>query len=199
MQGATTRKSTEAIQPLFDQIANSEVFRAAPVMRTLLIYLWEHQGKSLSEYAIAVDGLGRTPDFDPKADATVRVQVARLRAKLKEFYVGEEEAFALQLTIPLGGHELKWVHSLPESPVLSGAGFRRSSHLQWLAIGLGITTLLLAILGFSLLLENRALRASAPKAVPQLPRFWKSFLGGGRRTSIVLPSPVYFRWGVTVL
>jgi DNA-binding response OmpR family regulator len=55
-------------------------------MRSLLLYLWKHQGEPISEYAIAVDALGRSPDFDPKADSTVRVQVARLRTKLKDFY-----------------------------------------------------------------------------------------------------------------
>lgn len=61
-------------------------------MRTLLVYLWEHQGESVSEYAISIDALGRQSDFDPKVDANVRVQVGRLRAKLKEGY--EEELTA---------------------------------------------------------------------------------------------------------
>ena len=89
-------------------------------MRTLLHYLWQHRGEAISEYAIAVDALGRNPDFDPRADATVRVQIARLRAKLKEFYEGEGLAFPLRLSIPVGRHEIKWdVTSAGKAPSAS--------------------------------------------------------------------------------
>src|ERR1700680_2502781 len=71
---------------LIRQVADSETFRAAPTMRALLLYLWEHQGEPISEYAIATAALSRSPDFVPKLDSTVRVQVARLRTKLKEFH-----------------------------------------------------------------------------------------------------------------
>src|SRR6185436_19256756 len=58
---------------LIRQVADSETFRSAPTMRALLLYLWEHQGASISEYAIATEALGRSRDFDPKLDSTVRV------------------------------------------------------------------------------------------------------------------------------
>ena len=73
----------KALDDLIGQVADSETFRTAPVMRSLLLYLWKNQGEQISEYAIAVDALGRSPEFDPKTDSTVRVQVARLRTKLK--------------------------------------------------------------------------------------------------------------------
>src|SRR5262245_23790259 len=95
---------------LIRQVADSETFRAAPTMRALLLYLWEHQGESLSEYAIATEALGRSADFEPKLDSTVRVQVARLRTKLKEFYESNGDSFPLRLTLPLGRHELEWTY-----------------------------------------------------------------------------------------
>src|ERR1700740_328008 len=101
-------------EDLLRQVADSEPFRAAPTMRALLLYLWDHQGEPISEYAIATEALGRSPDFDPKLDSTVRVQVARLRTKLKEFYEGAGEAFPLRLTLPLGRHELHWVYEPPQ-------------------------------------------------------------------------------------
>src|SRR5439155_6241688 len=95
---------------LIRQVADSETFRAAPTMRALLLYLWEHQDASISEYAIATEALGRSRDFDPKLDSTVRVQVARLRTKLKEFDQAKGGTFPLRLSLPLGGHELHWVY-----------------------------------------------------------------------------------------
>src|SRR5713101_8249250 len=102
-------KYTELIR----RVADSESFRTAPTMRALLLYLWEHQGEQISEYAIATEALGRSPDFDPKLDSTVRVQVARLRTKLKDFYEAWDAAFSLRLSLPLGRHELQWVYQPP--------------------------------------------------------------------------------------
>jgi hypothetical protein len=83
------------------------------MMRALLLYLWQHRQESLSEYAVATGAFGRRSDFDPKIDATVRVQVGRLRTKLKEFYDAEGESLPLRLSIPLGGHELKCIYTVP--------------------------------------------------------------------------------------
>src|SRR5437764_15212025 len=106
--------SAHKYDELIRQVADSERFRAAPTMRALLLYLWEHQGDSTSEYAIATEALGRGPDFDPKLDSTVRVQIARLRAKLKEFHEAAGASFPLRLSLPLGGHELHWEYQPPQ-------------------------------------------------------------------------------------
>lgn len=184
-------RPTERIQQLFDQVINSETFQTAPLLRTLLLYLWQHQGEPISEYAIAVDALGRRSDFE-KGDATVRVQIARLRAKLKEFYEGEGESFSLRLSVPLGGHRLLWAYSPPLTSLVStlwGLGPRYRKALL-IAASLGAV---LAVLCIVLLLENRSLKASLPTP-PQQPRFWQSFLAGGKPTTIVVPSPLYFHW-----
>src|SRR5260370_22289654 len=83
---ASTRGSAHKHDQLIRQVADSETFRAAPTMRALLIYLWEHQGEPNGEYAIPTGALGRNQDFDPKPDSTGRVQVAQLRVKLKDFH-----------------------------------------------------------------------------------------------------------------
>src|SRR5829696_6919092 len=101
-QGSPPRDDMDA---LFDQVANSAIFGSAPIMKTLLLYLWRHRTESVSEYAIAVEALGRPPNFDPKIDAAVRVQVGRLRSKLKRFYEAEGDSSPLKLSIPLGGHQ----------------------------------------------------------------------------------------------
>src|ERR1700687_3324815 len=83
-QRESDSKSEELFASLFHRILDGEAFKNSPVLRALLLYLWNHQGESITEYAIGVDVLGRPPDFDPKADASVRVGIARLRKKLKE-------------------------------------------------------------------------------------------------------------------
>jgi hypothetical protein len=174
---------------LIRQVAESDTFRTAPVMRALLIYLWEHQGQSISEYAIATEALGRAPSFDPKSDSTVRVQVARLRAKLKEFMEDAGETFPLRLTLPRGGHELQWVYQPPQKSIASKFDGLPKSYL-WAAALAGFALLSLCT---GLLVEVRSLKASLPAPVA-IPRFWQSFLGSNKVVEVVVPSPLYFFW-----
>ena len=178
------------LDELLARVVESDTFRPAPMMRTLLQYLWKHQGEPISEYAIAIDALGRSPDFDPKADSTVRVQVARLRAKLKEFYEAAGDSFPLRLAIPLGRHELHWTYEPAQiSPVSPLSLVPR--RFRWITAGVvGV----LVLLSLTLVIQNRRLRAGFPAAPPPLPRFWKSALVSGMPTVVVLPSPLYFFW-----
>jgi hypothetical protein len=175
---------------LIRQVADSDTFRSAPSMRALLIYLWEHQGEAISEYGIATEALGRSPDFDPKLDSTVRVQVARLRTKLKEFYEAGGEAFPLRLSLPLGRHELQWAYQPPQKSPLSTLRAFPKSYL-WTIV---LTELALVIGCVLLVVQNRSLRASLPPPPAPVPRFWQSFLMPGKPTIIVVPSPTYFFW-----
>jgi len=178
---------------LFKLMIESETFRAAPVMRALLLYLWQHQGESLSEYAIGVEALGRPPDFDPKEDATVRVGISRLRAKIRTFYEGEIEPSPLQLTIPLGGHEIRWIQ-IPDATSRVSIFRAPPQPYRNMLLGSIIVGAVLAALCMILVLENRTLRASLPAPPPELPRLWRSFLASGKDPIVVVPSPLFFRW-----
>jgi hypothetical protein len=158
-------------------------------MRTLLIYLWQHQGESISEYGIATEALGRAADFDPKLDSTVRVQVARLRSKLKEFYEAAGESFPLRLSLPLGRHDLQWVYRPPQSTLRATLSAFPKRYL-W---AVGVSELALLILCAVFAIEIRGLKATMPPAPAPLPRFWQTFLMG-KPTVIVVPSPLYFFW-----
>jgi hypothetical protein len=184
------------LEGAFAQIVENEIFRAAPVLRTLLVYLWNRRNSSTSEYAVAVEALGRRPDFDPKTDAAVRVHVARLRAKLKEFYLGQEPEFPLRLSIPLGGHQLQYCYA----PVSASGGRSeadatpKAARSRRLAVALAAVSVGLAFLSAALAIQNRKLRAIVPKSQAALPRFWRSFISDGKPIAIVVPTPVYFHW-----
>jgi hypothetical protein len=186
-------KPVQSQDHLFSQIIDSETFKGAPVMRALLLFLWRSQGQVLSEYAIAIDALGRPPDFDPKADATVRVSIARLRRKLNEYYQKEAEAVPLRLTIPLGGHGLEWKQN---SEVPSRwANFKGLPvFYRNLLAGSAVLVAILTVLGAVLVRENHTLRASRATRNAPLPRLWRSFLVGGKEPLIVIPTPSFFWW-----
>jgi hypothetical protein len=172
---------------LLTQIVESDAFRFAPMMRTLLGYLWAHRGEPMSEYAVAVDALGRPQSFDPKADSTVRVQISRLRAKLKEFYEEKGGGFPLRLSIPLGQHDLQWTYA--EVAVEAPPGQPVEVPARYLLTAIAILLTVCAGLGWRLVS-----RENAAPAVRPLPSFWKAFLAGSRPVQVVLPSPIYFFW-----
>jgi hypothetical protein len=49
---------------------------------------FEGATSEIKEYSIAVQALGRPPDFDPQLDTIVRVTVHNLRKRLDLYYAG---------------------------------------------------------------------------------------------------------------
>lgn len=189
----------DEFQVLFDRIADSDAFKAAPAMRALLVYLWQHRGESISEYGIAVSALGRPPEFDSRTDATVRVHIARLRNKLREFYEREGPSFPLQLSIPLGSHELASKYTPSEAPRVASRStlslHRRPPEVyRGTILGLAATAVVLLVVCGLLLFQMHTLKAKLAPSAPSLPRFWKTFLADGKPPMIVVPNPVVFRW-----
>ncbi|MFZ0747654.1 MAG: hypothetical protein WAM85_24835 [Terracidiphilus sp.] len=76
------------------------------MLQQLLRYLaqkaFDPSGEALKEYTIGVEAMSRPLDFDPKVDPIVRVQIHRLRQKLKEYYDAEGLHDRLVIEIPKG-------------------------------------------------------------------------------------------------
>lgn len=87
----------------------SATFSRNPRLATLLEYLcvrcFEGEARSLKEYNIATDVFRRAADFDQSTDAIVRVEMHRLRKKLKEYYTGEGAAESLEIVIQSGQYQ----------------------------------------------------------------------------------------------
>lgn len=166
---------------VFASILRSSAFAKAPSLRQLLTFLWTHRDDAITEYSLATEALGRPPGFDPRVDATVRVMVARLRQRLKEYYDGEGVDCPLRLRIPLGGHQLAvecpdWVVSPVEAPARAP---RRA--LPWAALAFGLSAVVTGVV-IGLLVPHRA------QARPALPAFWAAFVDGGKPTALDLPT-----------
>lgn len=85
-------------------------FSRAPIMKRLLTFLVGEtaagRGDQLKAYSVAVDGLGRAPDYDARADSYPRVQVGRLRRMLDSHYAATTPSGGLRLTIPSGRYRV---------------------------------------------------------------------------------------------
>jgi hypothetical protein len=199
----TTLEAVDAATPPYDEqelelhvqrVAQSAQFMRAETLKKLLLYLWVHRNEEISEYAVATEALGRRADFDPKTDASVRVQISRLRRKLKDFYETEGVGGAHLLHIPMGTHVLTVLDdssylSMPSSPEQEVARF---SIKEWGQPLLGMACVALTILSAWLLWDRHKLAGSVQRPVVQPARFWTSFLGAGAPVKIILPTPVFF-------
>ncbi|MFP5226677.1 MAG: hypothetical protein ACLGXA_03545, partial [Acidobacteriota bacterium] len=167
-------------------IINSEIFRNAPTLQLLLRFLagkvLDDKALEIKEYTIGVEALSRRQDFDPKNDPIVRVQVYRLRQKLKEYYDLEGSHDSILVEIPRG-------HYLPRfetiSPLVSGLhpvpapdrehGFpasspptrtpRRLPRASWFAAATTLA-LLLFVAGFWTATERQRLALPAASSRP---------------------------------
>ena len=98
--------SGEQCQQQVDRILHSATFRNALTLQQLFQFLASKaiagSSESLKEYSIGVEAFGRPHDFDPKTDTIVRVQIHRLRQKLKEYYDTEGSRDPIAIGIPKG-------------------------------------------------------------------------------------------------
>jgi len=110
--------SQEQCQRQVQRILHSAAFRNASMLQPLLQFLtvkaYDNGGETLKEYTIGVEALNRPHDFDPKTDTIVRVQIHRLRQKLKEYYDTDGSHDPILIEIPKG-------HYLPSFEVLSNS------------------------------------------------------------------------------
>jgi hypothetical protein len=149
----------------------------------LLAYLgdqyFQHQATQLTEFTIATEVFGRSPQqFDPTQDAVVRVEVHRLRKKLREIYERTIPAEGLRISLPAGSYaprfsEGEFASPVPEvvtsgqgEPVHSG---EVRSPRRWAPYLVGMTLLAAVIAGAAMLhkpkeLPNTAAAAASPPA-----------------------------------
>ena len=167
------------------------MFARAPALSKMLAYICEMhfagQAPRLKEYSIAVEALGRGPDFDPAGDSIVRVEAARLRKHLDNYYSTEGAGHSLQLRIAEVGYAPRFVPVAPRElapalepialepqaasePAGAGpeepeipAGFSMPSGRKWLAL-LAISGVILIALLAGGYLRSHPAPAARPKA-----------------------------------
>jgi hypothetical protein len=109
---------SEECQRQVRRILRSVAFRNAATLQQLLQFLTARaleggSTDSLKEYIIGVEAFGRPQDFDPKTDTIVRVQIHRLRQKLREYYDSDGKRDPIVVGIPKG-------HYLPSFEIRIG-------------------------------------------------------------------------------
>jgi hypothetical protein len=201
MEPVSASINEQELEKHVQKVAQSAQFTRAETLKRLLLYLWSQRDEDISEYAVATEALGRRSDFDPKTDASVRVQISRLRRKLKDFYELEGAGEPFTLHIPMGTHTLSIVSStsealgpviiLPEIPEEAPAPPPLSHRVQPVLVALCL--ILLALTSW-LLWDRHERSKNLQHATVSPTSFWRNFIGTGTPIKIILPTPVFFTY-----
>jgi len=103
-----------------EAVLSSGAFPPSSNSARLLSFLcesyFEDPARELTEYDIARGALGRRSDFDSRRDSVVRVEVHRLRKRLKEFYSAEGASLPVHISLPPGQYAPQFQFIAENSP-----------------------------------------------------------------------------------
>jgi len=112
--------------------------RSSSLLQFLVSQSQKNGSERVKEYAIAVEVFGREESFDPRIDSLVRVEVNRLRSRLKSYYDGPGTADRLRIDIPVGSYLPTYeFHSQPQvtAPPKTGvADLLRAASPLWIVL-----------------------------------------------------------------
>src|SRR5580692_5957405 len=104
-----------------DAVLASGIFENRPRLARLLEYICERYFEgdidAIKEYSIATDVFRRPQSFDQATDSIVRVEVFRLRKKLREFYDGEGADQPLEIVVATGHYRPEFIDRTPEDRI----------------------------------------------------------------------------------
>src|SRR5215471_2364639 len=107
------------IQQHLARITASSGFSNSERLRELLRYTvmeaLEGRGASLKESVLGVTVFGRKPGYDSDANSIVRVEFARLRKKLEQYYEGDGARESWRILFPKGSYAPEFVRTEPEA------------------------------------------------------------------------------------
>jgi len=118
----------ETVRSALDSVLRSPPFAASPKLKDFLRYCVERtlegRGDEIKEYSIGHEVYGRNKHFDPQIDSIVRVEAARLRRKLAEYYEGAGRNDGLRIDLPKGGYVPEF-RAIPAAPPASAKHLMR--------------------------------------------------------------------------
>jgi len=110
-QEPQSKAKTETVKACLAKMLQTDIFARAERQKRLLAYLISQtlagHCDRLKGYTIAIDVFDRSSDFDPTVEPIVRVEMARLRAKLREYYADEGRLDPVRIEIPKGAYSVR--------------------------------------------------------------------------------------------
>lgn len=187
--------SREEKEQALNQVLRSGIVRENTNLYILLDYLGrkalEDSSEPLKEYTIGVEALGKPADYDPRLDATVRVDIGKLRAKLKEFYQREGARCPIRLEIPKGQYDATFARA-PHLPATGiQAIIESKSRLRPYLFVAGLL-LAAAMVGFAVARWLDPTTEASPLSA-ELRSFWQPYLRASKPTLVVYGTPMFVK------
>jgi hypothetical protein len=172
-----------------DGLLRSGVVREHTYLHSLLGYLGrksvEDEAEPLKEYTIGVEALGKPEDYDPRLDPTVRVDIGKLRARLREYYQGPGSTRLVHAEIPKGHYHLIFARAPRMAPLLSLPARLLRRPAATAALGFLAAT---AVLG-----SLHALAPAGRELSAELKAFWNPFVASPIPTLVVYGTPLFLK------
>ena len=179
-----------------DRVLSSVALRNSDSLRRLLSYLAEAYlaGKSreVKEFTIGRDVMGKPEDYDPRVDASVRVQAGKLRQRLEQYYASESPNSTWQIRLPKGHFEIEFKQQAQvETPPLPPP----ARPVLWQS-----AAAILAVACLGLLLWIVTLKTQTPPGLArqewtaEMSQFWGPFVQSNKPLNVVLGSPLFVRF-----
>jgi hypothetical protein len=115
--------SGAAISEELERVLSSPEFRTSKRSQDFLRYVVEHaingQADLLKERTIGIEVFGRSTNYDPGEDATVRVKAGEVRKRLGLYYAEEGAHNPLRIELPVGTYIPEFRAIEPEPPAFS--------------------------------------------------------------------------------
>ena len=163
-------KSTD--KQILQKILQSPGFINSKTDQDLLSFLFEatEQNFSLKESTIAGEFFGRKANFNPAEDTIVRVHLHNLRKKLSLYYLSGGKDDKIQLCIPKGNYEVKFIDKKARKKIIAKGKFQSKYLLIFLIV-------FLVVLSFYQWRENTALKETTNIGVKSdSDSFWSDYL-----------------------
>ena len=172
------------------KILDSRAFRNTEVLKRLLQYLGQRamagQADDLKEYTVGVEAFGKPSDYDPRTDASVRVQAGKLRQKLEEYHrtEGLEDEFVVEL--PKGHFKLEF---RPRPAEMAPAPAKPRP--RWVVV---VALAGLVAAGYALVYALRP-PPLQKQWTPEMEEFWRPFLISPRPVMVMMGAPLFTKVG----
>ena len=181
------------------RVANSQTLRHRAALRHLFLYL---AGRTLAggagelkEYVIGVEACAKPASYDPQTDASVRVQVGRLRQCLMDYYQKEHPEDTVRIEIPKGQFQLVFGLRVQDeaaaTPLPIAVLQRRLSRMIRISAVLA-TIAVAATVG--LVFNWKFHGSQSGSQAPELRTLWEEYLDGDRPVLIVLGAPLFAKY-----
>jgi Tol biopolymer transport system component len=135
----------ELVRAQLDRILASAAFadaeRASNFLRFVVLRALAGRKGEIKESVIAVEALGRSPSFDSKSDAIVRVEARRLRDRLDFYYRREGAEDPIVILLPKGGYIPEFSERQPMALPPPARKNSLLSHTGWALFGLAAVAL----------------------------------------------------------